>query len=136
LTVFTTLFKMKGVKIEQKKGQFPNEFKVSFKRWLVREIKSGRMAIGDALERFEFQSKDPGSLIKNWLRRYEEDLPISLPLMTDKERAKVEDLQKRLKELEKQLEHAQMKNIALETLIDVAEDELKVSIRKKAGAKQ
>jgi hypothetical protein len=56
--------------------------------------------------------------------------------MTDKERAKVADLQKWLKELEKQLEHSQMKNIALETLIDVAEEQLKITIRKKAGAKQ
>jgi hypothetical protein len=56
--------------------------------------------------------------------------------MTEKERHKVEELQKKLKEMEKQLEHAQMKNIALETLIDVAEEKLKISIRKKPGAKQ
>jgi transposase len=127
---------MKEVKNEEEKEQFPNEFTAAFKRWLVREIKANRMTIGDALERFEFQSKDPRGLIRNWLRQYEEDLQVSLPIMTDKERAKVEDLQKRLKELEKQLEHAQMKNIALETLIDVAEEQLKVPIRKKAGAKQ
>jgi hypothetical protein len=29
-----------------------------------------------------------------------------------------------------------MKNIALETLIDVAEEQFKITIRKKAGAKQ
>jgi transposase-like protein len=127
---------MKEVKIEQEKEQFPNEFTAAFKRWLVREIKSGRMTISDALERFEFQSKAPRSLIKNWLSKYEQDLAVSLPLMTDKERAKVADLQKWLKELEKQLEHSQMKNIALETLIDVAEEQLKITIRKKAGAKQ
>lgn len=127
---------MKEVKIEQEKEQFPNEFSAAFKRWLVREIKAGRMTVSDSLDRFEFQSKDPRSLIKNWLRQYGDDLEVSLPLMTDKERAKLEDLQKRLKELEKQLEHAQMKNIALETLIDVAEEQLKVPIRKKAGAKQ
>jgi hypothetical protein len=56
--------------------------------------------------------------------------------MTEKERQKQEELQKRIKELEKQLEFAQMKNIALETLIDVAEEQLSVPIRKKAGAKQ
>ena len=56
--------------------------------------------------------------------------------MTEKERIKLEALQKRINELEKQLENAQMKNIALETLIDVAEENLKVPIRKKAGAKR
>jgi BMFP domain-containing protein YqiC len=75
-------------------------------------------------------------LIKNWLRRYSSDLEVSLPVMTEKERIKLEALQKRINELEKQLENAQMKNIALETLIDVAEENLKVPIRKKAGAKR
>lgn len=56
--------------------------------------------------------------------------------MTEKERQKLESLQKRVKKLEKQLEDAQMKNIALDTLIDVAEEQLKIPIRKKAGAKQ
>jgi len=34
------------------------------------------------------------------------------------------------------LEDAQMKNIALETLIDLAEESLKIKIRKKDGPKQ
>ena len=38
--------------------------------------------------------------------------------------------------LEQQLEDARMRNIALDTLIDVAEEKLKINIRKKPGAKQ
>jgi hypothetical protein len=56
--------------------------------------------------------------------------------MTEKEKAKLDAAHKRLKELEKQLEHAQMKNIALETMIDIAEEQLKITIRKKSGPKQ
>jgi hypothetical protein len=56
--------------------------------------------------------------------------------MTEKEKAKLEAAHKRMRELEKQLEDAQMKNIALETMIDLAEDQLKISIRKKSGPKQ
>jgi hypothetical protein len=56
--------------------------------------------------------------------------------MTEKERHKQEILLKRVKQLEKQLEDAQMKNNALEALIDVAEEQLKIPIRKKAGARQ
>ena len=127
---------MKEVKTNQEKEPFPKEFSIAFKRWLVREIRGGRMTTRQAIERFELNSKNPADLIKNWLRRYSADLEVSLPVMSEKERIKLEALQKRIKELEKQLEHAQMKNIALETLIDVAEDSLKVPIRKKAGAKQ
>ena len=56
--------------------------------------------------------------------------------MTERERQKLEVLQKQVKALEKQLEDAQMKNAALETLIDVAEEKLKIQIRKKPGTKQ
>ena len=56
--------------------------------------------------------------------------------MTEKERQKWSAAQKQIKELEKQLEHVQMKNISLETLIDIAEEQLKIDIRKKSGHKQ
>ena len=38
--------------------------------------------------------------------------------------------------MEKHLEDAQMKNIALETMIDIAEEQLKIVIRKKSGPSQ
>ena len=38
--------------------------------------------------------------------------------------------------LEKQLEHQQLKVVVLDTLIDVAEKQLNISIRKKPGTKQ
>ena len=56
--------------------------------------------------------------------------------MTGKEKQKLDAAQKRMKELEKQLEDAQMKNIALETMIDIAEEQLRISIRKKSGPKR
>jgi hypothetical protein len=45
-------------------------------------------------------------------------------------------LQNEIKELKHELEDARFKNIVLETLVDVAERELKIPIRKKFGAKQ
>jgi hypothetical protein len=61
---------------------------------------------------------------------------LALPLMTEKEKREVLAMQQRLKQLEKELEDASMRNIALNMLIDVAEDKLKINIRKKPGAKQ
>ena len=106
------------------------------KRWLVRELGAGRITIGEAKERYTEISKDPYSLVKNWLRKYASDIPLTLPIMTEKEKQKVEALRLQLKTAEKQLEDAQMKNIALETMIDIAEEQLKISIRKKSGPKQ
>lgn len=105
------------------------------KRWLVREIESGRMSISEAKDRLNF-SKDPRSLIEFWRKKFPPEISFTLPIMTDKEKQKLEAAQKRMKELEKLLEDAQMKNIALETMIDIAEDQLKINIRKKSGPKQ
>ena len=106
------------------------------KRWIVREIESGRMSIGEARERFEFISKDTKSLIKNWRKKFVPEISFTLPIMTEKEKQKLDSAQKRINELEKQLENAQMKNISLETMIDIAEEQLKIRIRKKSGPKQ
>ncbi len=109
---------------------------VATRRWLVRELESGRMTIGEVIERIEIHSKEPHALIRSWRKRYASEIPLTLPVMTEKEKQKLEAASKRLKELEKQLETAQMKNIALETMIDLAEAQFKISIRKKSGPKQ
>ena len=106
------------------------------KRWIVREIQSGRMTIGEAKEHFTARSKNAEALVRSWFKEYSPDIDFTLPLMTEKEKQKVEELRLQLKKAEKQLEHAQMKNIALETMIDIAEEQLKIVIRKKSGLKQ
>ena len=47
-----------------------------------------------------------------------------------------ETLEARLKELQAELDREKLKNLALTTMIEVAEEELHIDIRKKAGAKQ
>lgn len=45
-------------------------------------------------------------------------------------------LESRLRELQAELDRERLKNLALTTMIEVAEEELHIDIRKKAGAKQ
>lgn len=111
-------------------------FSKAQKRWLVREVQSGRMTLGEAKELVSSFSTDTASLIRSWQRRYGSELVLTLPVMTEKEKQKLESAQKRIGELEKMLEDAQMKNTALETMIDLTEDKLRISIRKKSGHKQ
>lgn len=59
----------------------------------------------------------------------------AFPVMNEKEKQKLAAIEHQNKALIKQLEEAQMKNIILKTLIDVAEEELKIIIRKKPGSK-
>ena len=49
---------------------------------------------------------------------------------------KMTEAEKQQMAMEKALKDARMKNIALNMLIDVAEDKLHISIRKKTGTKQ
>jgi transposase len=109
---------------------------VAFRRWLVREIDASRITLGEATQRFNLNDASIVAMLPQWRKKYSSEIALTLPVMTEKERQKTEALQKRTRELEKQLEDTQMKNAALETLIDVAEEQLKISIRKKSGPKQ
>ena len=56
--------------------------------------------------------------------------------MTDEEQKERTELQKQLEVLKEKLEYEQMKNFALETMIDLAKSELGVDLKKNSGAKQ
>lgn len=109
-----------------------HKYEESFKRWLAQQIANGRMTIQQACVDFQL----PHNFVWKLTKKYGDQVPLTLPLMTEEEKKKLEKQQQRIKELEKQLEDAQIKNVALETLIDVAEKDLKIDIRKKPGAKQ
>ena len=113
-----------------------NAYEVSFRRWLVREIEEGKMTTAEAVKKFNFNPKNGADNIKYWRDKYASELVLSLPEMTAEEKQKLEELQKQNKALLKALEDAKMNNIAINMLIDVAEEKLKINIRKKPGAKQ
>lgn len=100
------------------------------------ELDSGRMSEAEARDRFHLGGVKSSRLFKRWRQLYSSDIPLSLPIMSEQEKHELAALKKRNKELEKHLEDAKMKNIALETLIDIAEEQLRIPIRKKSGPKQ
>lgn len=108
-----------------------HKYEPAFRRWLAREITEGRLGINEAARKFTI----PFATISLIRKLYAPEV-VFLEDMTEAEKHQLEELQKRLKLLEKKLEDARIKNIALETLVDVAEKEFKIPIRKKPGAKQ
>ena len=108
----------------------------AFRRWLVVEIESGRTSVNQAIQEFDFEHKSPSDAIRFFRKAYGSEIVLTLPSMTEQERKKLAEKQKYILQLEKQLETAQMQNLALNTLIDVAEEELSIKIRKKSGTKQ
>lgn len=111
------------------------KYETSFRRWLVQEIESGRMNWQEARSRFGLPFRFD-MIYKEWQKKYSEEIVLSLPLMTAEERINLKKLEARNKELEKQLELAQMRLTAVNTMIDIAEKEYKLEIRKKSGPKQ
>jgi hypothetical protein len=41
-------------------------YEIAFHRWLARKLDAGKITIGDAIERFNFDPKNTQSLIYNW----------------------------------------------------------------------
>lgn len=112
-----------------------SKYETSFRRWLVQEIESGRMSWQEARSRFNLPYHFY-QLYKEWQRKYSEEIILSLPLMSAKERKDNQQLEARIKQLEKELELAQMKVVAVNMMVDIAEKEYKLDIRKKFGPKQ
>ena len=120
-------FKQESVDLKQ--------YETSFRRWLVQEIESKRMSWQEARSRFQLPFRFDITY-KGWQKKYSQEIILSLPLMTAEERINLKKLEARTKELEKQLELAQMRLTAVNTMIDIAEKEYKLEIRKKSGPKQ
>lgn len=113
-----------------------NDYEISFRRWLVSQLDSGQISMEEVRDRFHLSRTEYKKILRKWQERYSDSMHVSLSFMSSKERTDNKELEKRIKELEKQLELAQMKNVALNTMIDIAEQNYKLEIRKKSGRKQ
>jgi transposase-like protein len=96
---------------------------------------------GNSLSRTSREFGIGGSMtLAKWLKHFEESKKIStfaaeinsVDAMHEKSNA---DLQRQIKELEAALHAEKLKNLALNTMIDIAESQ-GIQIRKKSGAKQ
>jgi transposase-like protein len=119
---------------EKFKTELPEgDYEVAFRRWLVRELNDKNMTRTEAATAFNLSGH---TLLHEWTKKYSDDHELSLPTMTVEEKLEKQALEKRIKELEKKLDGSVMHVKALNTLIDIAEEQLKISIRKKSGTKQ
>ena len=102
---------------------------------IITEIHSGRIAKRAACVKYGINRNTLALFIKKFaVRTLGEDLSVQI-LSDMSEGKKVELLEKKIKALTKQLDHARLKNISLEKLIRVIEEELKFPVKKKRGTK-
>lgn len=101
------------------------------KRSMIRAIQEGKITLQEAKLHYHMPSY---KAILTLLRKEKENSELSRDMDSQKEHhAQGEDQEKKV--LQQALEEAQLKIKALNTLIDVAEDQFKIPIRKKPGAK-
>jgi transposase len=112
-------------------------FTEAFKRYVVGEVESGKISQSEASRKYGILGH---STILKWCRTYgrlakSRTTKIGFKRMDEKE-IELLRLQNENKTLRQELEDARFKNVVLETLVDVAERELQIPIRKKYGAKR
>ena len=104
----------------------------SLKREVVREVRAGLLSKAEAKRKYNI----PGSTtVLYWLRNFDDNNPRRRKMSVDKKSSK-DLLLRRIQELERQLEDEKIRSEGLSKMIDIAEDQLNVPIRKKSGTKQ
>lgn len=117
---------------EKKKRKFPP----IDRRKIVNEIVQGRITVSEAKKKYDLNSV---GTINNWIQKWRKQKldicsPIKLNMAKQKQKSSSEITNSIA--LQKALEDAQLKIEGLNTMIDVAEQQLKINIRKKSGTKQ
>ena len=106
------------------------------KRQIVQEVQSGTISKEEARRRYGIKGN---SAILKWMRkfRYASDVDSETIKMKSKELPDdLKELKCRVIELEKALEEAKLSSEFYSTMIDIAEKEFKIPIRKKSVTKQ
>ena len=109
-----------------------NFYSESLKREVVREVKLGLISKEEAKKKYNIRGQ---SCIINWIRKFE-GKELNKSSMREYEKSSKKDLIKRLKELEREFEDEKIRSEGLSKMIDIAEDQLDIIIRKKSGTKQ
>ena len=127
-------------KVYLKRSQ--KDYSMSFKLAVVKEVESGFFSVTGVARKYGIQGR---STVVNWLRKYDtfdwkNQTPSNIP-KTNNQRimeleAKVKLLEKQKALLEHQVERADKKAIIFDMMIDIAEREYNISIRKNSLPEQ
>ena len=115
------------------------DYSMSFKLEVVREIESGELSTTGARRKYGIQAR---STVVNWLRKYgtfdwENQTTSNMPKSKEQRlmelEAKVKLLERQKATLEDLVDRSDKKAIIFDMMIDIAENELNIPIRKKSG---
>lgn len=117
-----------------------NRYTDEFRLMVVQEYLSTDISQEELKKKHGFGGN---SCIPNWMRKFGLKAPTEEQVKLQKAMSKQEKktqqeltLEMKIRELEKALDYEKLRVLALDTMIEVAERDLKISIRKKRGTKQ
>lgn len=124
-----------------KKVKTRQRYADEFKRKVALDYLSGRFSYSVAAEEYGLSSRGVVREFVKWYRRNNELGLENAPVDMAKSKStsavsSAADLQKQISELEAALRLSNLKVEALETMIDIAEEQLHVDIRKKSGSQR
>jgi transposase len=131
----------KGEKIVYEKRS-QKDYSMSFKLAVVQAVESGELSTTGDCRKYGIQAR---STVVNWLRKYgtfdwENQTPSNMSQSKEQRllelEAKVKLLEKQKSLLEHQVERADKKAIIFDMMIDLAEKEYNISIRKNSSPEQ
>ena len=99
-------------------------------RAIIREIETGHLSKSEARRKYNIRG---GGTINYWVAKFR--LSANQDPVDYKKLSK-EELIKKLKQMERALEDEQLRAEGYSKMIDIAEEQLKIEIRKKSDAKQ
>jgi transposase-like protein len=116
--------------------QFTDDFKLK----VVQEYLETSISGKDLMNKYQIRGH---GCINNWIRKFGLTKPdqtqIDIQRTMKEESAKTAKervLELKVKQLEKELDNEKLRTLALNTMIDIAERDLHIPIRKKSGAKR
>lgn len=115
-----------------------NRYADDFKRKVAKAYVDGHFSYAVAAETYGLKDKSVVREFVKWYRRkYDLSQPNEHEGMSKKEKTPtVSALEAQLKQLQAQLDLEKLKTEALETMIDIAEAQLQIDIRKKSGSQR
>lgn len=111
-----------------------NRYSVAFKMRVVEEVENGLISAHEARKLYHIGGQ---GTIAEWVQRYgmNKRLERTVYVMTHDEELELIRLRKENRRLQRALDDSQLKSIALESLIEVAEEKYHIDLKKKYGSK-
>lgn len=108
------------------------DYTLAFKLQVISLVESGQCTYKEVQRRFGIQGR---STVLVWLRKHG-NLDWKIPITMNTPESKIKELEAKLHKLEKELKEERLKREMSETILEVAEEQFGIAIRKKYSPKQ